>query len=96
MEDYKTTIVKGFDKDGEPEIKIFQDGHIEILFNFMPPLNAKEEQLESEYWDNFEKVLSTHLNVEVLRDDRELFIIHLPKKSTSKKIELFLESYWEE
>lgn len=95
MENYKTINIKGFDKDGEPEIKLFNDGHIEIMFNFMPPLNGNEEQAESDYWDNFEQSLSTHLNVEVLRDDRESFIIQNPKKSTAKKLELFLESYWE-
>lgn len=95
MEDYKTIHVKGFDVDGEPEIKLFDDGHIEIMFNFMPPLNGNEEQEESDYWDNFENTLSTHLDVEVLRDDRESFVIQNPKKSTLKKLELYLESYRE-
>ncbi len=95
MEDYKTINVKGFDIDGEPEIKLFSDGHIELMFNFIPPLNGNDRQEESDYWDNFEKTLSTHLSVEVLRDDRELFVIQNPKKSTVKKLELYLESYWE-
>lgn len=95
MENYRTIKVKGFDKDGEPEVKLFDDGHLELIFNFMPPLNGNAEQIENEYWDNFEKTLSIHLDVEVLRDDRELFIIQNPKKSTVKKLELFLESYWE-
>lgn len=96
MEDYKTKIINGFDRDGEPELKIFEDGHIEIIFNFMPPLNGKTEVEDEEFWDSFENVLSTHLSVEVIRDDRELFIIAKPKKSTVKKLELYLESYWEE
>jgi hypothetical protein len=95
MENYKTITVKGFDQDGEPEIKIFEDGHIEIMFNFMPPLNGKTEVEDEEFWDSFETVLSTHLNVEVQREDREFFIIPKTKKSTLKKLELYLESYWE-
>lgn len=96
MEDFKTVTLNGFDKNGEPELKIFEDGHIEVMFNFMPPLNGKIEVEDEEFWDSFENILSTHLNVEVLRDDRELFIIPKPKKSTAKKLELYLESYWEE
>jgi hypothetical protein len=95
MEKIKIVDVKGFDKDGEPEIKVFQGGQVEIQFNFMPPLNGKDTQEDSDYWDNFEKTLSIHLNVEVSRDDRELFIIPKPKKSTVKKLKLYLESYWE-
>ena len=95
MEDYKTINVNGFDKDGDPEIKLYSDGHIEILFNFMPPLNGAAEQIDNDYWDNFEKTLSVHLSVKVDRDDRELFVITKPKKSTIKKLELYLESYWE-
>jgi hypothetical protein len=95
MEDYKTITVKGFDIDGEPEIKVFEDGHIEILFNFMPPLNGKTAVEDEAFWDSFENVLATHLSVQVLRDDRELFIIPKTKKSTVKKLELYLESYWE-
>lgn len=95
MNNFKTIEVSGFDKDGEPEIKIFEDGHIEIMFNFMPPLNGKAEVEEDEYWDSFDKELSKHLNVEVERDDRELFIIPKPKKSTVEKLKLYLESFWE-
>ena len=95
MEDYKQISIKGFDKDGEPEVKVFKDGHIEIMFNFMPPLNGKTEVEDEEFWDSFENVLSTHLNVEVMREDREFFIIPKSKKSTAKKLELYLESYWE-
>lgn len=92
MEEYKLIPVNGFDKDGEPEVKKFDDGHIEIMFNFMPPLNRQSEAKDSAYWDSFEKTLSTHLGVEVDRDDRELFIITKPKKSTAEKLKLYLES----
>ena len=35
MNNYEIIKIQGFDKDGEPEIKKFQDGHIELQFNFM-------------------------------------------------------------
>jgi hypothetical protein len=96
MDDYKTIEINGFDCDGEPEIKLFEDGHIELMFNFMPPLNGKVDRNNEEYWDSFEKVLSTHLDVQVQREDRELFLILKPKKRTVNKLKLYLETYWEE
>lgn len=67
MNNYEIIKIQGFDKDGEPEIKKFQDGHIELQFNFMPPLNGKADTEDSEFWDNFEQTLQSHLNVNVLR-----------------------------
>lgn len=95
MINYEIIKIQGFDKDGEPEIKKFQDGHIELQFNFMPPLNGKADTEDSEFWDNFEQTLQSHLNVNVLRDDRELFVIEKPKKSTVEKLKLYLESFLE-
>ena len=66
MNNYEIIKIQGFDKDGEPEIKKFQDGHIELQFNFMPPLNGKADTEDSEFWDNFEQTLQSHLNVNVL------------------------------
>lgn len=96
MEDYEVIEIQGFDTDGEPEIRVFEDGHLELVFNFMPPLNGSDEPREDDdFWDNFETALQTHLGVEVQRDDREWFLIPQPKKSTIAKLKLYLESFWE-
>ena len=49
MNNYEIIKIQGFDKDGEPEIKKFQDGHIELQFNFMPPLNGNADTEDSEF-----------------------------------------------
>jgi hypothetical protein len=95
MEDYKTLTVEGFDISGEPEIKIFKDKHIEILFNFMPPLNGNDEQIEDPLFDDFEEIIAKALGTEVIRDDRELFLIQTPKRGTAQKAKRFLEAFWQ-
>jgi hypothetical protein len=35
--------VTGFDSAGEPELRVGDDGTLEIVFNFMPPLNGADE-----------------------------------------------------
>ena len=90
----QTISINGFDSDGEPEITVQEDGSIELVFSFMPPLNGKEEQGNSEYWDTFEDVLSKELAIEVIRDDREVFLIQNPNNDTINKLTNFLENYW--
>jgi hypothetical protein len=94
--EYKTIEVSGFDSNGEPEIKVTETERIEIMFNFMPPVNGNDDQIkDDDYWDNFEKIISEHLETEVLRDDRESFIIESAPKGTAKKLKEFLDTYWE-
>ena len=30
-------VIKGFDRNGEPELRTSENGALEIVFNFMPP-----------------------------------------------------------
>ncbi|HEX7449236.1 MAG TPA: hypothetical protein VF306_16905 [Pirellulales bacterium] len=40
----KTITVSGFDPDGEPEIKEMSDGALMLVFNFMPPSFAEDDE----------------------------------------------------
>lgn len=86
----KTTAVLGFDPEGEPEIREMSDGSLMVMFNFMPPSYAEDE--EAKYAD-FEKQLEQAVGVRVFRDDRELFLIREPRSDTAEKLQAFLESY---
>lgn len=88
--------VSGFDSEGEPEIRAGDNGAIEIMFNFMPPLNGAAEPYDEAVFDRFETVLSQALGVDVVRDDRELFIIPSPKPDTAQRLKAYLESFWTE
>lgn len=82
--------VSGFEKDGEPEIRIMGDGSYEIVFNFMPPLFA--EQWGSSF-DAFDAKLAAKLACEVEWADREVFRIAEPGPETLWKALDYLSNY---
>ena len=86
--------VTGFDSAGEPEIRDGGDGALHIMFNFMPPLNGSDDYNPHPVFETFEKVLQGELGVEVIRDDRELFVIPKPKPDTAARAKAFLETFW--
>ena len=86
----KTIAVSGFDPDGEPEIREMSDGTLAVLFNFMPPSYAEDE--EAKYAD-FEKQIEQAVGVPVYREDRERFLLRNPQSDTAEKLKAFLESY---
>ncbi len=94
MEDFKTIAVEGFDQLGEPEINVYDDGHIEIMFNFMPAHNAAGEPAKDHVFDIFDKWLEYKLGVPVQWEDRELFIIPKPNTDTAEKLKACLETFW--
>lgn len=88
----KTIAVSGFDPGGEPEIREMSDGTLAVVFNFMPPSYAEDEELE---YADFDEQLQRAVGVPVRRDDRELFLIKNPQPDTTKKLKAFLERYRE-
>ena len=85
--------IKGFDRQGEPELRAGDNGGLELVFNFMPPATASGEERAPELFEKFETVLAQVLGVRVLRDDRETFIIAAPKPGTAERsLPIFLIS----
>lgn len=72
--------VVGFDPQGDPEVRINEEGELEIVFEFMPPLNEDGEENDDPIFEQFDEVLSKALGVEVLWDDREFFRIPHPQQ----------------
>jgi hypothetical protein len=89
-------IITGFDCDGEPDLRMDEDGSLRLVFNFMPPLNGQEEPYDHPIFERFDEVLSRALGVEVLWEDREVFLITNPTDDTVQKAKAFLESFWEQ
>jgi hypothetical protein len=94
MQDYQIIDVVGFDSDGEPEIRLYADGLIEVVFNFMPPSNGNLDLLADPIFDEFERVLQLYLGVTVIREDREIFTIEHPTPSTAIDLKNYLENFW--
>jgi hypothetical protein len=88
--------IRGFDRQGEPELRAGDNGALELVFNFMPPMTASGEERAPALFEVFEAILSNHLGVTVARDDREMFIISSPLPDTAEKLAAFLSSFWKQ
>ena len=87
----KIIPITGFDSAGEPEIRLMNEGSIELAFNFMPP--SWGESL-TEVFDTFDKKLGAAIgewNVEW--QDREFFRITHPEPETVDLIVKYLQSF---
>ncbi|MBK7342411.1 MAG: hypothetical protein IPJ06_04425 [Saprospiraceae bacterium] len=86
--------VVGFDPREIREVRINEEGELEIVFEFMPPLNEDGEENDDPIFEQFDEVLSKALGVEVLWDDREFFRIVHPQPDTKGKAIDFLNRFW--
>ena len=85
----KAIPVKGFDPDGEPEIRVMSDGTMFVVFNFIPPSWDEDEAMCAD----FDKQLAKAIGLPVQWEDRELFLIQKPVNDTAERVRAFLEAY---
>lgn len=90
----KTIKVKGFDKDGEPEIQLLRNGDLRLIFEFMPPLNGNDNQSGNIIFEDFDKELSKVIGKEIIWEDREVFHIEKAEKGDDKLLKKYLEEFW--
>lgn len=87
--------LSGFDTEGEPTIRVMSDGSLQLLFEFMPPSYAEDEN-ESAKFEDFDVQLERSIGLPVLWEDREFFRIESPGADTVEKIREFVERYREQ
>lgn len=88
--------ITGFDDDGEPRIVENIDGTLSIIFNFMPPLNGTDEEVDDSIFENFDEVIAKAIDSEVIWEDREHFLIPAPKTDTIQRLIHFLNNFWKD
>lgn len=86
----QTIPVAGFDPDGEPEIRVMSDGTLHVVFNFMPPSFAEDDETP---FDDFDRQLEQAAGSPVHWEDREFFLIRQPAADTAERVRDFLEAY---
>jgi hypothetical protein len=87
-----TILLKGFDAQGEPEIRVKKNGSLNVMFNFMPPSDAQDGAAAAAY-DNFDKQMAAAIGGRVVWEDRELFVVPKPAENTLEKLTAFIEGY---
>lgn len=85
--------LSGFDPDGEPVLRVMDNGTLWLVFSFFPPSLAYEEQHDPFEDEDFDKQLAQAIGVPVIWDDREVFLIQRPKADTIERIRAFIEGY---
>jgi predicted DNA-binding WGR domain protein len=79
----------GFDPEGEPELRVMHNGHLYVVFNFMPPSDCEDEDA----YDSFDEEMAEALGVEVDWEDREVFMIQAPKADTIERLAAFVAAH---
>ncbi len=94
----ETIPVSGFDRAGEPEIRRFADGSLQVVFDFMPPSFVKDEGgwVELGRYRKFDEEMARAIGTAVVWEDREYFSIEHPREDTVQRLREFLASYHEE
>ncbi len=87
--------VSGFDPGGEPEIRRYSDGTLQVVFDFMPPSFVDDEGGWVDlgrYW-KLDQEMTRAIGTEVVWEDREYFRIDRPGPDTIQQLRDFLASY---
>lgn len=87
----KKIKLSGFDSEGDPEIRVEEDGALMLVFNFMPPSDFEDRALG--LYDAFDTEISDAIGVPVLWDDREVFRIAAPRPDTIARLTSFITNY---
>ncbi|HEV7278964.1 MAG TPA: hypothetical protein VGN57_02025 [Pirellulaceae bacterium] len=87
----RTETIGGFDREGDPELRVLSDGSLEIVFEFMPPSFVREAEDEDlGPFEGFDARLAEAIGTEVLWEDREVFLIPAPSHDTIDRLRKFL------
>ena len=89
-----TKNITGFDISGEPYVEICESGMLQLIFNFMPPLNGQDNQSTLRIFNSFDKELEKVLSTKIIWEDRERMLIPKPNEDTIEILINYLENFW--
>jgi hypothetical protein len=89
-EEFVEVRLSGFDVDGEPSVRLFEDGSLVVVFEFMPP-SSWEMDLEDA--QSFLGEFCEAVGVDGYWDDTEFLVVENPGPDTVDRIRVFIENY---
>lgn len=91
----ETIPLSGFDPAGEPEIRRFADGSLQIVFAFMPPSFVEDEGgwVDLGRYRKLDEEMARAIGTAVVWEDREYFRIERPREDTVERLREFLAGY---
>ncbi len=87
--------LSGFDPGGEPELRRYGDGSLQVVFTFMPPSFVDDEGgwVDLGRYRKLDEEMALAIGVDVVWEDREFFRIPRPRDDTAERLRAFLASY---
>lgn len=86
----KEIEITGFDEEYPPVLRVLDNHTTYLIFEIFPPENGK---LTDDQIDNLEDILSVVTGVEVIHEDRELFIIFSDAEKVIEKVVRFFDCF---
>jgi hypothetical protein len=95
-EEYEIITLENFEDNHEPTIRVYKEGHLRLVFEFMPPNYDLEKGIQVDYSvvENLDAELVEATGVEVIWEDRESFYIPKPDENTIPRIKRFISNFW--
>lgn len=75
-----TKNITGFDISAEPYVEICESGMFQLIFNFMPALNGKDNHSTLKIFNSFDKELEKFLSAKIFGEDRVRMLIQKPRR----------------
>lgn len=89
-----THRLSGFDRNGEPVVRVLKNGGYLLLLSNFPPVAPPAENPNFDKLDHFEEAITTAVGNGIQWDDRETFWIPSPDATCLERIATFFANYW--
>jgi hypothetical protein len=87
---YASVQLSGFDADGEPSIRVYSEGHLVVVFEFMPPSAWEMDATDAGMLGN---EMAEAIGLDMSEELRGFFLVANPAKDTIERITTFVSTY---
>ena len=87
---YETVQLSGFDSEGEPTIRVYPEGHLMVVFEFMPP---EAWEMDGGDLGDFGNEMAEAIGLDMSEEQTGFFLVANPAKDTIERITTFVSSY---
>jgi hypothetical protein len=87
---YESVQLSGFDSDGEPTIRVYPEGHLMVVFEFMPP---EAWEMDGGDLGDFGNEMAEAIGLDMSEEQTGFFLVANPAKDTTERITTFVSTY---
>jgi hypothetical protein len=87
---YETVQLSGFDSEGEPTIRVYPEGHLMVVFEFLPP---EAWEMDGGDLGDFGNEMAEAIGLDMSEEQTGFFLVANPAKDTTERITTFVSTY---